>query len=63
MASPLSDLDELVLECRGEKAKNYIKEAVACYKSGAFRSLIVSTCTKQDRHLSTRLFCRRSAVI
>lgn len=43
MASPLSDLDELVLKCRDEKAKNYIKEAVACYKSGAFRSSIVST--------------------
>ena len=25
MASPLSDLDELVLKCRDEKAKNYIK--------------------------------------
>lgn len=43
MASPLSDLDELVLKCRDEKAKSYIREAVACYKSGAFRSAIVST--------------------
>ncbi len=43
MASPLADLDELVLKCRDEKAKNYIKEAVNCYKSGAFRSAIVST--------------------
>lgn len=43
MASPLSDLDELVLKCRDEKAKSYIKEAVSCYKSGAFRSAIVST--------------------
>lgn len=43
MASPLSDLDELVLKCRDEKARNYIKEAVSCYKSGAFRSAIVST--------------------
>ena len=43
MASPLSDLDELVLKCRDEKANSYIKEAVACYKSGAFRSSIVST--------------------
>ncbi|WMC12206.1 hypothetical protein PU634_07555 [Oceanimonas pelagia] len=43
MASPLSDLDELVLKCRDLKAKNYIKEAVACYKAGAFRSAIVST--------------------
>lgn len=43
MASPLSDLDELVLKCRDQKAKSYIREAVACYKSGAFRSSIVST--------------------
>ena len=43
MASPLSDLDELVLKCRDQKAKDYIREAVACYKAGAFRSAIVST--------------------
>ncbi|MFB2638479.1 hypothetical protein ACE02P_10655 [Shewanella bicestrii] len=43
MASALSDLDELVLKCRDQKAKNYISEAVACYKAGAFRSAIVST--------------------
>lgn len=43
MASPLSDLDELVLKCRDQNAKNYISEAVSCYKSGAFRSAIVST--------------------
>lgn len=43
MASPLADLDELVLKCRDEKALQYIKEAVSCYKSGAFRSAIVST--------------------
>jgi hypothetical protein len=43
MASPLSDLDELVLKCRDEKAKEYIKEAISCYKTGAFRSSIVST--------------------
>jgi len=43
MASPLSDLDELVLKCRDQKAKSYVKEAVSCYKVGAFRSSIVST--------------------
>lgn len=43
MAYALSDLDELVLKCRDQKAKSYIREAVACYKSGAFRSAIVST--------------------
>ncbi len=43
MASSLYDLDELVLKCRDEKAKSYIRESVSCYKSGAFRSTIVST--------------------
>ena len=43
MASPLADLDELILKCRNEKALRYVKESVACYKSGAFRSAIVST--------------------
>lgn len=43
MSSPLADLDELVLKCRSDQAKNYIKEAVACYKAGAFRSAVVST--------------------
>lgn len=43
MASPLADLDEMVLKCRDEKAKKYIRESVNCYKSGAFRSAIVST--------------------
>lgn len=42
MASPLSDLDELVLRCRDEKAKGYIAEAVASYRAGAFRSAIVA---------------------
>lgn len=43
MASPLADLDELILKCRDKKALQYIREAVSCYKSGAFRSAIVST--------------------
>lgn len=43
MASPLADLDELILECRDQKAKSYIQEAVSSYKVGAFRSAIVST--------------------
>lgn len=32
-----------LLKCRDQKAKDYIREAVACYKAGAFRSSIVST--------------------
>ncbi|MBP6895658.1 MAG: hypothetical protein KBC94_14655 [Pseudacidovorax sp.] len=39
----LSDLDELYLKCRDEKAKSYISEAIASYKSGAYRSAIVAT--------------------
>jgi len=39
----LSDLDELILRCRGTSAKAYIAEAVACYRGGANRSAIVAT--------------------
>lgn len=38
----ISDLDELVNRCRNEDARQYIFEAVACYKSGAFRACIVA---------------------
>lgn len=41
MASPLSDLDELILRCYDEKARAYISESVASYRAGAFRSAIV----------------------
>ena len=43
MTSPLYDLDELVLQCRNERARNYIREAVSSYRAGAFRAAIVST--------------------
>jgi hypothetical protein len=39
----LADLDELVLLCRDDKARLYIVEAVASYRSGAYRSAIVAT--------------------
>jgi hypothetical protein len=39
----LADLDELVLRCKGPAAKQYIAEAVACYKAGAYRACIVAT--------------------
>lgn len=42
MASPLEDLDELTLRYRNDKARLYIGEAVASYRSGAFRSSIVA---------------------
>jgi len=43
LASPLEDLDELTLRCRDQKAREYIKEAIASYRVGAFRSAIVGT--------------------
>lgn len=39
----LIDLDELILRCRDKQAREYIREAVASYKAGAFRSCIVAT--------------------
>lgn len=42
MASPLEDLDELILRCHNEKARSYIGEAVASYRAGAFRASIVA---------------------
>jgi hypothetical protein len=39
----LSDLDELILSCRTDKSKEYISEAVACYRAGAYRAVIVNT--------------------
>jgi hypothetical protein len=42
-ATALVDLDELVLLCRDDKARLYLVEAVACYRSGAYRSAIVAT--------------------
>lgn len=39
----LLDLDEAVLSCRTDRARSYIAEAVLSYKSGAYRSAIVST--------------------
>ena len=43
MLDQLVNLDELTLRCRDERAKNYISEAVACYRSGAYRACIVTT--------------------
>lgn len=39
----LYDLDELILKCHGPSAKDYIDEAVAAYKAGAYRSCIITT--------------------
>jgi len=42
VAGYLEDLDELVLKCRNEKAQDHIREAVACYRAGSYRSAVVS---------------------
>jgi len=39
----LTDLDELVLKCRTQQSKEYIAEALACYRAGAYRAVIVNT--------------------
>jgi hypothetical protein len=43
MITQLADLDELILKCRDDRAKEYISEAIASYRVGAYRSAIVST--------------------
>lgn len=42
MAGYLEDLDELILKCRNNLAREYIRESVACYRAEAYRSAIVS---------------------
>ncbi|MBV9691221.1 MAG: hypothetical protein JO202_16095 [Ktedonobacteraceae bacterium] len=39
----LADLDVLLLQCRSSQSKAFLAEAVACYRSGAYRSAIIST--------------------
>ncbi|ALL65772.1 hypothetical protein K788_0006451 [Paraburkholderia caribensis MBA4] len=39
----LVDLDELVAECPDPRSRKYIREAVQCYKAGAYRSSVVAT--------------------
>lgn len=39
----IADLESLVLQCRHDRAKSYIFEAVNSYKAGAYRSAIVAT--------------------
>ena len=39
----LSDLDELILRCKTIQSREYITEAVSCYRVGAYRAVIVNT--------------------
>lgn len=41
MLERLSDLDELILRCRTQEAREHIAEAVASYRGGAYRAAIV----------------------
>ncbi|XWX03727.1 hypothetical protein VZO05_14565 [Aggregatilineales bacterium SYSU G02658] len=37
----LADLDELILKCRDENVRLLVREAVACYRAGAYRACII----------------------
>lgn len=43
MTNTLADLDTLALKCRAERSREYIAEAILCYRAGAYRSTIVNT--------------------
>lgn len=43
MTESLADIEALALKCRSEQSREYIEEALHCYKAGAFRASIVST--------------------
>jgi hypothetical protein len=43
MDSALSDLDSLSLTVRDNRARTYIREAIAAYRAGAVKSAIIST--------------------
>ncbi|MBL9145431.1 MAG: hypothetical protein JNM99_17275 [Verrucomicrobiaceae bacterium] len=43
MATPLADLDEIILQCRNVQSRELLREAVTCYKANAFRSAIINT--------------------
>ena len=43
MIENLADIEALLLCCRSEQSKEYVSEAVLCYRSGAYRAAIVGT--------------------
>lgn len=43
MIESLADIEALLLRCRSEQSKEYVSEAVLCYRSGAYRAAIVGT--------------------
>lgn len=42
MLESLADIEGLVLQCRSDQSGEYTTEAILCYRSGAYRSAIVS---------------------
>lgn len=43
MTDSLVDIEALALRCRGDRAREYVQEAVLCYRAGAYRSAIVNS--------------------
>jgi hypothetical protein len=43
MAESISDIEVLALRCNSDQSKEYIAEAIRCYKASAYRACIVST--------------------
>ena len=43
MTETLADIEALSLKCRSEQSKDYIAEALHCYKASAYRAAIVTT--------------------
>lgn len=43
IANGMSDLDGLILACKTEQARSYLREAIASYRAGAYRAAIVTT--------------------
>lgn len=42
MAEPLIDIEALALSCRSEQSREYVAEALRCYRAGSFRATIVT---------------------
>lgn len=43
MADSIVDIEALALKCRADRAREYINEAIQCYRAGAYRSTIVNS--------------------
>lgn len=43
MIESLADIEALAVRCRSDQSKDYIAEAMQCYRAGAYRASIVST--------------------